>query len=98
MGTNAVGDSILETDIEGWLRFKIVNSEMVSIPGEEYKVVCFILQDSIFHFQFSNYLFNFFENMLSDKDSIASPLNLMTPIADSPEGVESATIVLLIFS
>ena len=64
MGTNAVGDSILETDIEGWLRFKIVNAEMVAIPGEENKVVCFILQDSNFHFQFSNYLFNFFENIV----------------------------------
>jgi len=46
VGTNAVGDSILETHIEGWLRFKIVNAEMVAIPGEENKVVCFILQDS----------------------------------------------------
>ena len=45
MGTNAVGNGILETDIEGWLRFKIVNTEMVAIPGEENKVVCFILQD-----------------------------------------------------
>lgn len=64
MGTNAVGDSILETDIEGWLRFKIVNAEMVAIPGEENKVVCFILQDSNFHFQFSNYLFNFTSSLL----------------------------------
>ena len=48
MGTNAVGDSILETDIKEWLRFKIVNAEMMAIPGEENKVVCFILQHSKF--------------------------------------------------
>lgn len=39
MGTDIVRDSILEMDLEGWVRSKFVDTEMVAIPGEENNIV-----------------------------------------------------------